>query len=405
MTTWLRAQAADIAGDRILRAYGVALALLHVVTFVHWYYQSDLPSMMGTGRPPMCWPFWESCIEARVLDDAQWKAILWGFLALSLVTAGAFLRERTARLGYFLLVAVSALRLAIVFQDYNLRLNQHYMASWATLVFLLLPNKRALIQHIVVAFYFFAGVLKLDGEWLSGAALYNAHKLWIPEPWLPEACAYVLVLECILVIGLYAKNPWIHYATMAQLAAFHVVSYALVGFYYPVLMACLLTIFPLVRAWSPPEQWPTPFDLVDKPEPWPGRVLILVFGAANLMHYAWPGDSAITGEGRLFALHMFDARVICEGGAEVHRDDGGSSYIPLTPREFNRSACDPIRYFNIGQDLCRKRAERPGWQEVDIFLSSRRSSDPRLKAVLDIHHFCGADLSYDLWRPNPWIKK
>ena len=54
---------------------------------------------------------------------------------------------------------------------------------------------------MVVLFYFWAGLLKFNSEWLSGAALYK--KPWLlPTGALPLACAYVLALETVFSWGL-----------------------------------------------------------------------------------------------------------------------------------------------------------------------------------------------------------
>jgi hypothetical protein len=69
---------------------------------------------------------------------------------------------------------------------------------------------------------------------------------------------------------------------------------------------------------------------------------------------AFPGDSAVTGEGRVFPLHMFDALVECEATITYHLADGRTRADPLdeTKRTPHRSRCDPMIYFDMAKNEC-----------------------------------------------------
>ena len=128
---------------------------------------------------------------------------LWVWLLMSLASGVLFLSRRVAP-AYWLLVAVNVIRLLVMFQDHRLRANQHHMLNWIVLAFLILPGKWALVHHLLAALYFWAGVLKLDPDWLSGAALYGQDRLWFPQWLVPASCVYVLVLEMGLIRGICA---------------------------------------------------------------------------------------------------------------------------------------------------------------------------------------------------------
>ena len=51
------------------------------------------------------------------------------------------------------------------------------MALWVTGVFLAVPGKREALRLLLVLFYVWAGTLKLNWEWISGAGLYRP--LWL----------------------------------------------------------------------------------------------------------------------------------------------------------------------------------------------------------------------------------
>lgn len=406
ITDWFRRQIGEIRDDRVLRYYGVALAALNVVTFLHWTVRHDITKIISRDVPPVCWPFFENCHAYRFLSAWDVGFVMWAYLGLSVAAGYFFLRRERVEWGYWLLLAVNAVRVLVLMQDFRLRLNQHYMANWIALAFLLFPYKRVLIPHLLVLFYFWAGVLKLDTEWLTGAALYHRDKLWVPEALVPASCVYVVVLELVVIFGLYSRRAWIFWGTVAQLVTFHAFSWPIVGFYYPLLMGCLVSIFLL--AWMLDRRAGTePPSGLGRPElRVPAAVLLGSFAFFQLIPYAFPGDSAITGEGRLFALNMFDALVVCDGKATIHGTDGSSKVIPLNLRNYpRRIACDPIVYLNLARNECRRMAGNRRVRDFDLELKSRRSSDSEFQKVIEIGDFCSQDLEYDMWRPNPWILK
>jgi hypothetical protein len=279
------------------------------------------------------------------------------------------------------------------------------------LAFLFLPGKRALIHHILVSLYFWAGILKLDWDWLSGAALYSQERLWFPAWLVPASCIYVVVLETVMIWGLYARRQWVFYGTLAQLALFHFTSWSIVGFWYPTLMFCLLSVLPLSRLLHPRNEWIT--------FPWRERgtrrlvtaAVLYTFAVLQMVPRAFPGDTSITGEGRVFALHMFDALVECDATITHHLNGGGTREHVLqeTKRLPHRSRCDPLVYFNIAKNQCENieagnRRAPAGVVDLDLSLRSKRNSAANYQQIIDIERFCATGPSYDVWRHNPWIQ-
>ncbi len=392
-----------IGADSALRLYGAALVSLHVLTFYDWRVRS-IDTRFAAGQRSICWPFFENCADYRLLGAEGIRIYLWFYLGLAVVGIFFFLRRRVAW-GYGVLALLTVMAVLVWAQDFRLRLNQHYMALIISLVFLFLPNKRRLLQYQIVAFYFWAGLLKLDAEWLSGAALYRK-PLGVPESLIPEACAYVVLLETCLIFGLFSRRRWLFRAAFAQLVLFHVTSWTVVGFYYPLLMLALLVIFPLSRVF--PSEAPAPLfrRLLAGREPASTAVFLSLFSFFQTVPWLFPGDSALTGEGRLFALHMFDARVVCEGELVLHRAAGRIDRVPLRPRLPTRIKCDPIVYLNIGRAFCRRGCNRTDpCIAVDLSLRSRRQTDRELRPVVELDDLCKGGVQYDLWRTNSWIIK
>jgi len=120
--------------------------------------------------------------------------------------------------------------------------------------------------------------------------------------------------------------------------------------------------------------------------------------------YAFPGDRTLTGQGRLYALHMFDARASCVGWADLRQTDGTTTRYDLKLPLDTRIACDPIVYFNRARNLCRARdAGRVAFEDLDLFLTARRASDGEMKRVIATRGFCAKGERYDPFRHNAWI--
>ena len=400
---FLRSQVDEIERDPALRWYGVALALLHVVTYLYWVDQR-VAAVVHAQAEPICWPLVPECEKLRVLSASGVVLLLRAYFAAAIGAGLLFASRRLVPWAYAGLVLVNLLKLGVMLLDYRLRMNQHYMGFFVTFAYLLVPGKRDALRVLVTLFYFWAGTLKLNWEWISGAGLYRP--MWpFSGVGVVLACVYVIVLELGVAWGLLAKRAWVFWASFAQFMVFHALSWQVVGFFYPLLMFAILAIFPLSRLVEPR----------DPPEGllaalWRRRALrsayalATLFSLLQLVPYAFPGDRTLTGQGRLYALHMFDARPTCVGWADLHNGDGTTTRRDLKLPLDTRIACDPIVYFNRARNLCRQRdAGRVAFEDLDLFLSARRTSDGEMKRVIATRGFCAKGERYDPFRHNAWI--
>ena len=240
---YFNSQIDEIRKDAALRLYGAFVAFGQVLTFVNWHQGYAAWYLSDQGRP-ICWPFFENCFQYRFFNDDHMQLILFLFGLVSIIGVFLFLFKKFCGAAYGWLILVNVFKTLIYIQDYRLRLNQHYMLYMATFVFLFLPNKRRLLRYTLVLFYVWASTLKFNMEWISGKALY-ADPLWVPDSLVPTACIYVILLEAVIVWGVLSARKWVYWSSFLQLSLFHVVSWPVVSFFYPLLMFALLAIFPL----------------------------------------------------------------------------------------------------------------------------------------------------------------
>jgi hypothetical protein len=399
--SWFRRTAADVDGAPPLRVYAVLLSLLHVLTAVAWITYKRFAELV-TGEDCVCWPLFADCHRLRpYLTPTLAYAALATYAALGLTSAVLFARRRPrAALATFLLA--TAIGSSLYALDYRLRLNQTYMFGWVVIVLLLAPRKAAALQVLVALFYFWAGTLKLGTEWTSGAALY-AKPLLVPDALVPASCIYVLVLELVLVWGLFAPQREVRFAVYAQLVLFHAVSWSVVGYFYPLLMLGLTSIYPLVWSLTPDESVTVKMLRSERASWRSAASVAALFTLFQLVPRLFPGDTAVTGEGRLFALHMFDARVECRGAAVVTRPAGRSRAALIDDQQDARTRCDPIAIAAQAQRLCRLLAARGDDARVDVAIDAKRTTDPEMKPLLHVDDFCRRDTTYSVWHHNAWI--
>jgi len=397
---YIAAQIAEIEGDVVLRLFAACVSLTYLLSAINWL-RDGHPTLVAAGSDAVCWPFLESCRSWRWMGEGAVRVYTWGLAVASVGTAALFLGKRTTRWGYWLLVLCVLAKAYFMGLDYRTRLNQHYMAFWATFVLLLVPDKRDAVRLMIALFYVWAGTIKLNHEWLSGAALYGP-LWWVSGPVIPWACAYVVVLEIALVWLLLGRRRFWFWSTVVQLLAFHLFSFALVGFFYPLLMTLLLTIFPLC--------W---FAERGQESLWRrlvgGRLHPAIYGVAiattllQAIPLMYRGYAAITGEGRLFGLHMFDARVQCNGYARVGKP-GQSPEVVHPASDVVRSTrmgCDPAVWIEFARNECL----RSEGARLDLFLEARRSSDGHWQTVIDHQDVCSHPLQVNVLAPNSWRTK
>ncbi|MBC7791326.1 MAG: hypothetical protein H7Z74_15370 [Anaerolineae bacterium] len=394
-------QIGEIAADPALRAYGAALVLVHGLT-AGWLLSRDFASMLAAGQEAICWPLVPECDRLRLLSGPALTSAFVVYAAVSVLVAAGFLRRNWTGRATCGLALLTIFKIFVIALDFRLRANQHYMAFAATGVFLLVPNKRDAVRLVVVLFYFWAGTLKLDWEWISGGGLYKPPWFFTGR-WIIVACVYVVVLELVMVWGLLARRGWIFWTSLAQVVVFHIFSWGIVGFFYPLLMFGLLSIFLFCRL-TPLSDPPEGFGsvLLRGRASRPVYVVAAAFSALQLTTHLYPGDTALTGEGRLFVLHMFDARIACVAYGQL-KSAGSIRYVSLRGRGV-RTGCDPIVIHGSARNLCvRRDAGRLSFDDLDVHLLSRRTTDRHLKQVIDYEDFCARKPRYHPFFHNDWI--
>ena len=334
--------------------------------------------------PPRQLPWWVS-----------WRCLALAFILYFLLgQVGA---------GWALLLATFALDGLIIAQDFRVRMNEHYMLLWATFAYLFFPRKRQAQTFLILSFYVWAGRIKLNQDWLTGFEL--PPKLWlIPVSGYPIACGYVIVLEMVLVWGLVQPRKWLFWAVFGQFLLFHLMSWAIVGFFYPILMFGIISIFPLCQL-IPAGSGNDLSDLVHLRLGRSTYALMGVFAAFQLVPFLYPGDTSWTSQGRLFSLHMFSGRSSCRIWATEKFNNQAPRKVDLFRRDLVvREQCDPLVYFNEAQRICRELPkEDPDFVDLDLQMTISKRTSPAWRPLIETDDFCSKHVRYHAFLPNDWI--
>ncbi len=376
---FLKRNVEEIRNSTALRWYGIFLSGTHILSFFFWNAASFNVAKVLSDDVPVCWTFNPSCGSWRPLPAMVTESALYGLLLLAIIAAILFIFEKYVSWAYAGLMTATFLKLLIMFQDYRMMGNYHYMAHIALFVFLFLPRKIEFAKYFVVGFYVAASLIKFNMDWLGGHALLRpsifSGKL------LELSLAYVVLLELLGSWFLLSKRACFFWLSLAQFILFHIFSWHIVGYFYPCIMFCLLSIFVLNKIF--------PEKTSDKnPSPFWGSMAFAAFSICQLIPLVFYPDSAITGKGRLLSLNMLDARAVCENKVFV-KDHETTYQTSLTASVHGiRVRCDPLVYIYEAQALCKKlQSDRPQI-DLDLALYARRSSDTKFDEVLKLKSVC-----------------
>lgn len=339
------------------------------------------------------WPGFPEIFEIR--SQAFWIFYLVAWALVLAVAAWGFWRR--SAWGYMALMLGFFMKGFLAFQSYRFMGNYHYMPAIMTAIFLFIPHKKQILPIFLVFFYLAAGLLKLNPEWLAGhAVLWGPPKLLLPfGNWI---YSFVVFLELVLCWLLLFPQKTLRGIGLFSFTVFHLVSWHWVGYFYPLVMLQLLAIFPLL--W-----WHEPRATINFENPPKAHIFIIVlFWLAQALPYLQKSDSALTGDGRLWSLNMYDANSTCYEQSTLQQ---GTDIIETTGEIVTavRTHCEPYIYLDQIKKICRESQNLKKQSTLSFHLISKRQTSPVYKKIISTNDACNADLTYNMWGWNDWLKQ
>jgi hypothetical protein len=358
----------EIKQDKALSLYGIALSLAYILTIFFWYQSGGI--YFASTDDPWCWPFYPQCWQYRpAYTHVALYFLLLGILASLSVVYFVCNKIDKACVVLFLTWIITLL---LVIQDFRFRSNQFYTLSWVTLVYLFAPLKRVNIATIIVILYFWAGRLKLNWSWISGAGLHE--KLWlIPESFTVAACVYVIFLQMIFIWGILARNKWIFWITFIQLIAFHLQSFSQIVYWYPWLMFLLLIFFVLNR-FIPVKQGTNNSAgvLSWEKSTW---ILVVICSALQVNPIVYADTPLRVSTWRFLAVHIFEAKYSCNIHLERIFINGSKEAVAVDIPINKKMKCDPVIYWNHARNRCREWSLDSNFRSLELIVTYKRYPD------------------------------
>lgn len=352
---------------------------------------------MTKNENALCWPDFLNCNLIRFNSPEFTTLFLYFYLSISILSCLFFLNKKTMKYGYFLFAISTIIKFIIFSMDYRLMGNYHYMHFIVSFFYLFIPHKINFIPLLVVLFYFSAGLLKIKNpEWFTGMAIFKSYPLFINELAFQLLCLCVVLLEIVGSWFLILKTKLKKW-TFLFFLTFHTVSWYFVGYYYPLIMYSLIAIFPIKWLFHNNRNMEFSKLLI------PGITCIIIFISLQIIPLSIKGDESLTGEGRLFALNMFDANTDCSSQTVLKfknktiESNFSKQWLAV------RIHCDPYIYFNRVQKLCSFYKEEKDFIDIDLILLSKLTSSLSYTKIIDEKNICSKNLSYSTWRKNKWI--
>lgn len=367
-------QLKEINDNRSLQLYGCMLSLAHLLTAFFW-------RNTRISGEPYCWTFFQSCQEYSQFLHQHFSFFLILYAGCSILCALLFLARKNWY-AYWLFFFLFILKFGIHISDFRMMGNYHYMHHVSVLLFLFFFNKTNCLRLMIVCFYVAAGMLKINVEWLSGAALLK------PSPFNMQITQFllfgVLYFEFFVVWFLLSSKKILFFSALMIALCFHAFSYFIVGYFYPLMMLCLLSIFILAR-----DHFVFPKE----------RVNVLVFSLfflCQIYPLVFEPESSLNGQGRLVALNMLDASSSCETRYWIKERNQTIEYAPTFSNMAKRVHCDPlIMYYHV-KKTCMHQKEKSDFIDLDIDHQIKRQSDEHVQVQMTFRNVCSRPLNVSI---------
>ncbi len=363
----------EILENPRLRYYGSFLAFIHLVS-AYIFSGYRLHYLTKSNPFPICYPGLEGCERFRFFEFEQLKWVIGFYAILSLSTIISFLFKKSSRFALIGLTVLFFFKYFLQLTDYRLATNYHFLAQVITFFYLFFSSRILILSVLIPGIYFCAGLLKFNADWLSGEALIEPS--YIQGTPLSLLLIYVIILEVIIVWFLFSKNKYLRWATLFQLFLFHVYSWHIVSYPYPMFMFCILAFFLLI-----------PYEIYAK------KITVKSFSfifiplfVLQMIPYAFTQDPALDGRYRIFSFNMMDVKSVCEQSFVFTnlKGDKVNLGMPIKIRR-PRIYCDPQVTKEIARSYCAQSKEEGTLSVVHL---SRRSTEKNAREILNYQLKC-----------------
>ncbi len=373
-----------ISSNNTRRSIYLGLTFAHLITTIYWIKDNGWLRYSTENYKIFCYPMFKNCYQFIFEDTLVMKLV---FISYFLLTIFSFLIIGLNKKNLFLplLILLTLIKTTILFSRYNFMGNYHTMHLSLCIITIISTASINYYRLTLVLQYFFAGLLKLNKEWITGASLVSYSPYMFQNTWYLMSLAYVPVLELVLVWGLLSKSKTLRLVTLSQLVFFHLYSVFIVGFYYPLIMTGLL--IPILYFEF------SNFKIDNFKNVKESRtiqntsslIFILIMFYWNISSKFYNIDPAMDGTVRYLTLNMLDAKLKCQHTLLEETQDGTVVALNIPKlATYLRIHCDAMIFETFLKRLCNKNPER----KFMFYLESTRTTDKQFTLVREYKNVC-----------------
>jgi hypothetical protein len=400
-----RASIWEIKKSSSLKILGGVLALSHLLQFIFWQTNGQLPLQYMLEPQPMCWPMFESCTWLRIFPIALMRAFLFGYGFFATLSFLFFFFTRFTGFAFSLLVLALAPGLLLYVQDYRLSSNPGYVLMMFSLLYLFVPGKARLFRVFIVSFFVASGILKLSSEWLSGD--------WFLEHWpMPAKLAEWLaalsgLIELVGAAALLFRDGRYFWSAWIVMFGYLSVTWWATGFYGPTLFLGLLIFLAAQDLEMRKGDREFIYQSFIRPEPtklWSNILLGIFWLSLAAAHFHLPGARLFRPVSSLLIPHPIAASQKCDQTTyAIFKDYTEEITVPEKAGRPDAMQCHPYLRFLDLKSLCANHSKENGFETIASFLSVRRPQDAHFKKAFEVRDFCSSNLTFKSLGLSTWI--
>lgn len=400
---WIKTNLWEIKQSSTLRWFGFLLACAHLITFISWTFQGNLPLKYYSDSIPMCWSAFENCQVLHVFSPTQFHLIYYFFPILALTSSLMFLSLRLYGGGWFFLLLSFLFKLVLYFQDSRLSSNAHYLLTLIQLVYLFVPQKKTILKYLIVSFIVALGSLRLNADWLSGIWLQQQTGLH------QKVCEWLAAISTLIEL----ITPWFLVSRKSQnivLGFFLLIAYFTVYFFVgdgftSIIFILFLLFYPLYYYEQRRIEMQYLYQSYIRPEAsqaW-GPLVLLVFWilqALPLIRYHNPRIHLLT-EG--LALENFASATEChQTSFALFKNESKEILSQETNSRPHRLNCDPFMHFLDIKSYCHTLSKEAGFVNIASSFLVRSLNDKNFQRVFESNNICGSDVNFSNVGKSGW---
>lgn len=387
---FLRANLWEIKKSSTVRIYGIILGLAHILTFIFWLQNENLPLKFASSASQMCWPTFESCQYLHSISDSWLTFFFYSYIVFAVLASITLFSSRAVGMGWFLLLVATLLKAVLYLQDFRLSANIHYLHFLLSIVWLIFPSKILSFKWIMAGYFFFSAMHKLSPEWLTGRWFLDHVEMPIKlAEWMAALSA---MIEFIAPMVLFLKDGryflsayltlWIYFAGLAYAD----------GFLRPALLLMFSLVFLLHILEERRAEREFIYQSFIRPEPsklWT-LVIVVIFWAAQVLPWVPQLPPPLERSRVVLSLRSPPKMNECRQTTYLIGRDFLTE-ISQTPEKGtlkNHTVCDPYLNMLEARSFCEQKKSQPALETVASYFFIRGLKDTQFQAVFENDDIC-----------------